>query len=270
MSEASSTRVDRTREDMTPRPVPQDSGSGSIRKRNVMFLSCGAICLLLAEPMFSLPPTLYAVIQQEVQEVGREEEPREQQQPYETIIEATKMQIPDTASYENPRLKPWESTPPTPISLMKGTTHDYIKRRHTCIQAIRAHHQDIFKDYLVDDNGANRDVLLVDPAYHDNVGDHMLTLGEIRMIEETLIEETFKLPSMSQCHYEQARKFVAPCEKVLTQGRSSNSTSGKVAFWHAGGNWGDLYRGMFLLMMRHLPWFQLFLCLSILLVPRSL
>ena len=64
----------------------------------------------------------------------------------------------------------------------------------------------------------------------------MLTLGETR-----LIEEQFKLPPAEQCHYRQAKNFVEPCEEVLSQGRSSGPKSGKVALWHGGGNWGDIW-----------------------------
>ena len=117
--------------------------------------------------------------------------------------------------------------------------------RHSCIHAIRVRHQEIFKDYLLGgDMGVPRDLVLVDPAYHSNVGDHMLTLAELRMMKET-----FKLPDPQLCHYEQAREFVTRCEEVLARGTnssegSSSSVAGKVALWNAGGNWGDLYKGM--------------------------
>ena len=278
MSEICWTPPNRISSVMSSVTVPRDNRSATLRRRCFWFLSCGAIFVLLAEQIHSSLPTLYYVIE-EVQEVGRgqvqyglEEATKvastttPQQPPKKTKV-TTPLKRPALDQRSHPqkvgtvknkktksRKKPWDSTPPTPISLM-DTTHDFIKRRHTCIQAIRARHHEVFKEYRFDDDGAKRDALLVDPAYHKNVGDHMLTLGEIR-----LIEETFKLSPIQQCHYRQAQMHVTPCEEVLTQGSSSDRKLGKVAFWHAGGNWGDLWR-MFLLLQHLcfqllLAWFQ--------------
>ena len=230
--------------------------------RYFWFLSIGATCVLLRDQMHSSLPTRDIVIEEVREEVGlrdvhheieevytvtRTKTTRTQQQPQPKTIGTTLLKSPalDQRSHEQEvvtltsekksRIKPWETTPPTPMSFM-NTTHDYIKRRHTCIKAIRARHREIFKDYLLGDNGAMLDVVLVDPAYHKNVGDHMLTLGEIR-----LIEQAFKVPHAQQCHYRQAQNFVKPCEEVLTQGGSPGRKSGKVALWHAGGNWGDIW-----------------------------
>ena len=243
---------------------------GSFQMKFFWFMSCGAICLLLGDQMYpSLPSTLdYTNQGQQESAAGlrqffypemevmplitwttKSPPPPPQQQPQqETIGTTTLRERParDQRSQEmnnnkkntKSRGKPWKSTPPTPISLM-NTTDDYVKHRHSCIQAIRDRHQETFKDFLLvgdDKNGANREVVLVDPAYHKNVGDHMLTLGEIR-----LIEEAFKLPRPQQCHYRQAQNFVAECEEVLTQGSSLDPKVGKVALWHGGGNWGDIW-----------------------------
>jgi hypothetical protein len=132
------------------------------------------------------------------------------------------------------RLQPWQSTPPTPIVFF-NTTHDFIRQRHTCIQAVRDRQNKIFEGLLGDD--ANLQVLLVDPAYHSNVGDHMLTLGELSLIQTTL-----KRAAPQQCHYQQALRFVTLCRDVIP---ASARDAPKVALWHAGGNWGDLWRGMF-------------------------
>jgi hypothetical protein len=130
-------------------------------------------------------------------------------------------------------LKPWQSTPPTPIAFF-NTTHDFIRQRHTCIQAVRDRQKNIFEGLLGDDT--NLQLLLVDPAYHSNVGDHMLTLGELSLIQTTL-----NRAAPQQCHYRQAAKFVTACSDLIP---ASARDAAKVALWHAGGNWGDLWRGM--------------------------
>jgi hypothetical protein len=130
-------------------------------------------------------------------------------------------------------LKPWESKTPKPISLM-DTKDPFVNRRHTCIQVARERQKTIFEQVLGKDE--NLQVLLVDPAYHGNVGDHMLTVGELKLIQSTL-----KRPAPQQCHYIQAGGFYDVCTDVV---RGSDRQSMKVALWHAGGNWGDLWRGM--------------------------
>jgi exopolysaccharide biosynthesis predicted pyruvyltransferase EpsI len=72
--------------------------------------------------------------------------------------------------------------------------------------------------------------LLVDPAYHANVGDHMITVGEL---------EFLKGRHINQCSYVQARDYVPRCDDVLSQSRNNNAT---IAVWHGGDNWGDLWR----------------------------
>ena len=155
--------------------------------------------------------------------------------------------------------KPWESTPPKPIALLKGynnnsnnsNTRDqqhhnpplFIERRHACIRAIRERQTNVFEQILL---GKSRtpQILLVDPAYHSNVGDHMLTLGELELIQTAL-----KLPKPQQCHYVQANNFFPVCTTTVMRskenGLQKGSAAGKVALWHAGGNWGDLWPGRY-------------------------
>jgi len=152
-----------------------------------------------------------------------------------------------------PRLSPWESKPPTPIEWIsrnhKTTTiyPDYVVQRHECIQSIRQRQIAIFRNHLPKDslrpNRGNEkstglDTVLVDPSYFANVGDHMLTVAELTLIETNLNQA---LPP-KQCHYYQARNFYPQCDEVLREKGSSSKS--RVAFWHAGGNWGDLWNGM--------------------------
>jgi hypothetical protein len=160
-------------------------------------------------------------------------------QPRNAILEHQSTAKPVTDDYERhdvrrDPLKPWQSTPPTPIEFF-STNEDFIKQRHTCIQAVRDRQKKIFEEILGDDD--NLQIVLVDPAYHANVGDHMLTLGELNLIQKTL-----QRPAPQQCHYVQAGGFFTTCTDLIL-GSARGAT--KAALWHAGGNWGDLWRGMF-------------------------
>jgi exopolysaccharide biosynthesis predicted pyruvyltransferase EpsI len=164
---------------------------------------------------------------------------------------------------EEEKVKPWESTPPRPIPL------DLQNHRHQCIQAIRNRHTKLLAELFPAHSHHPSRLLLVDPAYHSNVGDHMLTLGELVFIKNTLHHFTNKknqdddptekgLPS--QCHYIQAGGFYPSCTEVITNNQQqqqgpnnkkdhhhSNSPNNyyyyyDYAMWHAGGNWGDLWR----------------------------
>ena len=139
---------------------------------------------------------------------------------------------PFPAEPEREPLKPWESTPPKSIPFMSAS-EPFIRVRHTCIKAVRDRQNQIFQKVLGQEPV---EILLVDPAYHSNVGDHMLTVGELEMIETSL-----NLPKPEQCYYIQAGGFYDVCTKVVR--RSGPDATNKVAMWHAGGNWGDLWRG---------------------------
>jgi exopolysaccharide biosynthesis predicted pyruvyltransferase EpsI len=122
---------------------------------------------------------------------------------------------------------------------------------------------------------------LVDPAYHRNVGDHMITLGELEFVrrslgaleghrgddeEESATGRRTMTMKVDQCGYVQSGSFAEPCDAYLSRtmkeaattaakssalaahdvGSSSSSSpilaDQRVALWHGGGNWGDLWR----------------------------
>jgi exopolysaccharide biosynthesis predicted pyruvyltransferase EpsI len=148
----------------------------------------------------------------------------------------------DYTTPEPKKLHPWESKPPTPISMnsmfSSSTALDpHVRQRHSCIQGIRERHEKDLGTFLFgsSDDGSNSvewRTLLVDPAYHTNVGDHMLTLGELAFFKKHANART------EQCHHMQSEHFFPPCDDVMTQRTSSSS---QLALWHAGGNWGDLW-----------------------------
>jgi exopolysaccharide biosynthesis predicted pyruvyltransferase EpsI len=94
----------------------------------------------------------------------------------------------------------------------------------------------------------------LDPAYHKNVGDHMITLGELEFLDRLGFSGPQKI---QQCGYVQAGSFVESCEDFLRQPQSTRTSTAKevagagvvvtthqpaVALWHGGGNWGDIWR----------------------------
>jgi exopolysaccharide biosynthesis predicted pyruvyltransferase EpsI len=86
------------------------------------------------------------------------------------------------------------------------------------------------------DASDNRRVLLVDPAYHGNVGDHMIALGELEFMKRF----GYATESQSQCHYIQAGGFVPHCSGVIDKSNPTRVAQ-PLALWHGGGNWGDLW-----------------------------
>ena len=60
----------------------------------------------------------------------------------------------------------------------------------------------------------------------------MLTLGE-----RTFLEKSGWNHSIMECYYHQAARKVRPCKNNLAE----MAQRAKVALWHAGGNWGDIW-----------------------------
>jgi exopolysaccharide biosynthesis predicted pyruvyltransferase EpsI len=130
------------------------------------------------------------------------------------------------------RIYPWDSQPPEPISLFDSSS-PAVLQRHKCIQAIRERHVDILGPMMT--TTTQDPPLLVNPAYHGNVGDTMLTMGEIGFLQKTM-----NLGVPLQCHYNQAKGFYRSCAEIMIE-RDNQERNNKLALWHAGGNWGDLY-----------------------------
>ena len=162
------------------------------------------------------------------------------------------------------RPTPWDTSakPPDPIKLFQ-TTDEVILRRHQCIASIRERQLLLFGPWMHNRGYQHQQtVLLVDPAYHENVGDHMITLGEHEFLRrlgwaveldayqqrqkrsmedetKTLTQEplSFNNAVYQECHYLQAGDYVPRCDNVLKELQAEK----KLALWHGGGNWGDLW-----------------------------
>lgn len=155
-----------------------------------------------------------------------------------------------------PKPNPFDSIPPMSIPFVEQyemipneTSFSYfyermIQNRHQCIYHIRQKHYDVLNRFFHTEDNNPLNVLLVDPAYHENVGDHMLTLGENYYYNNIQTNDAI----IEQCSYTQAGSFVEPCRNFTTTTGLFPNTSivtknnKTVAMWHAGGNWGNLWR----------------------------
>ena len=118
-----------------------------------------------------------------------------------------------------------------------------VQSRHMCIAKIRQVHETALAPYVIgkqkppttNSQPQNIYAMLVDPSYHGNVGDTMLTLGELYFMARL----GFDNDQIIQCHVIQAQRYFHDCGSTL---KSVNKTlSQPVAMWNAGGNWGDLW-----------------------------
>uniref|UniRef100_A0A7S2PNK8 Polysaccharide pyruvyl transferase domain-containing protein n=1 Tax=Skeletonema marinoi TaxID=267567 RepID=A0A7S2PNK8_9STRA len=73
--------------------------------------------------------------------------------------------------------------------------------------------------------------LLAQPSFHSNLGDTLLTEGE-----EVFFERQQFVHQMCLHYREWPAKNISHCPKHF-----ENAIGNNLAFWHAGGNWGDLW-----------------------------
>jgi exopolysaccharide biosynthesis predicted pyruvyltransferase EpsI len=135
-------------------------------------------------------------------------------------------------------ISPFTSVPPEAIDLDIANNNNN-NPRHSCISKMRQRHDDALRSYL--QTPPPDHILLVDPAYHSNVGDHMITLGELQFLQPYLAQQSNNTTiGLSQCSYIQAGDYVPPCDVEIP--RLAQLYDRPVAIWHGGGNWGDLWR----------------------------
>ena len=139
------------------------------------------------------------------------------------------------------------SIPPEPIEWFDNRTRTpmtAVNARHSCIQRIRQRHDDLLNAHIHhqannnDNNNAAPLVVLVDPSYHGNVGDHLITLAELTFLTRQHIHYVY------QCGRTQTSNVVPDCGDDFTLPSISQPSSSSVAVWQGGGNWGDLWRNI--------------------------
>lgn len=173
----------------------------------------------------------------------------------------------------NQRINPFDSVPPESKNLSDLLMHDYdvqyddesscnnnntnmIWHRYKRIQTIRRKHNDfmipLFRSWFKNNNSNNiNEIMLIDPAYHDNVGDNMITHGEIQFISNYITMEQQKMSNITinlkQCSYIQGRDYIPKCHDQFVSRNSNgynNNNIKRIAIWHGGGNWGSLWRSV--------------------------
>ena len=75
----------------------------------------------------------------------------------------------------------------------------------------------------------NPPLLLIDPAYSFNVGDSLIVYGELVLMER------LGYSNHTECNIFQSQGFSRNCENF------THLPDGGMAWWHGGGNWGDLW-----------------------------
>ena len=103
----------------------------------------------------------------------------------------------------------------------------FIQKRHECIAHVRQLHQERFDSVSTWTRNSNITqhplILYVDPAYHKNVGDDLLTLGTLTFLLRQGVSD------IQQCHYWQSLRRVPPCEEVIPANNRTRNETFKLA-----------------------------------------
>ncbi|KAG7370062.1 polysaccharide pyruvyl transferase [Nitzschia inconspicua] len=114
----------------------------------------------------------------------------------------------------------------------------YIKKRHQCIEAIRKRQMNLVGDIAASFNGTFRQkALLFGPAYHSNVGDHMITLGEVEFLSRLGVKIPEEIDECGQFWQD----LIPDCEELTWWKKENFDANGTPVILHGGGNWGDIW-----------------------------
>jgi len=180
-----------------------------------------------------------------------------------TISSATTSKTKKDKKKKKERPANWVATTPDGIKL----DEPFVEQRHYCLSKAREKHIEALGPIIFPNEPQPRellkttattttttttskegtrkkkvlDVLLVDPGYHGNVGDHMLTTGTHRFIHDLSSVYNVNMPT-KQCHLNQADQLFPYCTWSIKE--EHKHTRSKIALWQPGGNWGDLWYGI--------------------------
>lgn len=113
--------------------------------------------------------------------------------------------------------------PPNVVELHDQSLPDFVRHRHTCISHIREAHFRTLGPYIRSDTDRT---LYIDPAYHENIGDTMLSMATHWFFAQLNQE-------VMPCHCVQALKLHPKCDKEMFD--KAETQNYRVAAWHAGG-----------------------------------
>jgi len=103
---------------------------------------------------------------------------------------------------------------------------------YKCMQEINARLVDIAKPYLANPYFRETKILFIDPSEHGNIGDTTMCFGTYKLLAKFGIDEL----QITRCSLAQSYSS-ARCTPALY-------ASHRLAIWHGGGNWGDLWHSM--------------------------
>jgi exopolysaccharide biosynthesis predicted pyruvyltransferase EpsI len=81
--------------------------------------------------------------------------------------------------------------------------------------------------------------LIVDPAFHANVGDSLIYVAELEFLRSLGFEQA--TTSVHVCGYHQASKWAKEACPLYLQKKDPKQVAESIAYWQGGGNWGDLW-----------------------------
>ena len=116
------------------------------------------------------------------------------------------------------------------------------KSRKMCVQFIVNNTKRLFFEAVgpksFSGDNSNSEVIYYGPATHRNLGDNLLVLGSISLLES--FNKKLYFCGDSQSNYASPR--IARCSDEEIKQRISKTHNGFI-YYHPGGNWGDLYLG---------------------------
>lgn len=136
----------------------------------------------------------------------------------------------------------------------KTKTKAMLDNRDKCIRRIRTKHVTSLKKFIHQSAiTESNPLLMVDPSYHGNFGDALLTMGQYVLARRLRGDDLLILngadnrqkaaPYVRECNYAQGKKGnITQCKLLLERQAMSSNIPHRFAMWQAGGNWGDLYR----------------------------
>jgi len=137
---------------------------------------------------------------------------------------------------------------PTPIpaniaAAAQSAKKDWLQ----CIDDIQQEIINKLSDHLTDPSLLQHPspLLLIDPAYGGNVGDNLIAYGELVLMER------MGFLNHTECHIIQSQRMSKFCDNF------THIEDGGMAWWHGGGNWGDLWDRQALTLRRMRSFIQL-------------
>lgn len=116
--------------------------------------------------------------------------------------------------------------------------HSHVGDWLSCLKSIQTTQFDILESIFTDPalTGPHKPILFIDPSNHGNFGDTLLAQG----VYEFLARFGYGKRNLEVCRVHQAHAQTPECGDF----RQFSNEGIKLAVWHPGGNWGDLWNAV--------------------------